>query len=332
MVLTGDTCADPRQLTFNASGVATFAGDNSNYASDDQGSCGDSRDAVFRFTLTSAATVDISATGASAWHVRTNCQSSATELGCSSTNQPLALAAGTYFVWVEAQSAYSLSVRRLNGDDCSTAEPILNGTDTTQLNAALDMSFTPTVPSNSCGVSGPDRAYRFSISSERSFQAQLTNTSGVMLTLILQRVSGLDCTAATEVTCGTTVTANSLPPGDYLLWVKGASYGSYRLNASLMSPNQPCNVNTQNCVSASDGCYVGMSGTVCVPAGTKPVGAACVAPNECMRGAQCFSAPNGSPICHEFCNVNGGAPLCPSGKTCGVLGGTTPPNSFGACF
>ncbi len=237
----GDTCNNPTTLSFDSTGLASFSGDNSLYANDGQGSCGDSRERIFAFVLATPTWVDVTANGLLAYHLRTSCNAPSSEEWCSSARGKRLLPAGTHYLWAEGSSAYSLQVRLLPGETCQTATDILLGGTTSTVMGTLD-GYEHQVTS-SCSSAGPDRAYAFTTSQPQNFTAALTQINGFAGRLVLQSLSG-DCTSATVEDCQSGTSTNtdvtlrrgSLPAGRYVLWVKGNATGSFTLTTTLSQP------------------------------------------------------------------------------------------------
>ncbi len=234
----GDNCSNPTPLSFDSTGLASFSGDNSLYANDGQGTCGDSRDRIFSFVVNTPTWVEISSAGLLAYHLRTSCNAPTSELWCASTTGKRLLQSGQYYLWAEASSVYTLQVRLLPGETCETASDILLSGTTSTVTGTLN-GYEHQVTS-SCSSSGPDRAYQFNLAQAQSFNATLSQVSGFTGRLVLQSLSG-DCTSATTVTCQSGLSANtdvtlrrgSLPAGRYVLWVKGNTTGSFTLTTTL---------------------------------------------------------------------------------------------------
>jgi hypothetical protein len=126
----GDRCADPAELTLSPSGtalVATASGDTSTLFDNAQGTCGGSAaDAVYRLQVPAAATLTAAATAGGSLqpvlYLRQGDCSSGTELGCAeaaaaggqATVGPVAVSAGTWFLWVDGiagtTGSYTLDV------------------------------------------------------------------------------------------------------------------------------------------------------------------------------------------------------------------------------
>jgi hypothetical protein len=94
-------------------------------------------------------------------------------------------------------------------------------------------------------------------------------------------------------------------------------------------PPMTCDPLLQNCVAANDGCYPGMSGAGCFPAGTIATNAPCTYSNDCQKGSACTGTA-GSTVCKQLCAFPGGSgpPACDAG-TCTRL---TSSQNVGVCL
>jgi hypothetical protein len=77
-------------------------------------------------------------------------------------------------------------------------------------------------------------------------------------------------------------------------------------------PPMTCDPLLQNCAGANEGCYPGMGGPGCFPAGTAGLNATCTYSNDCAKGSAC-SGPAGSTACKQLCAFPTGMPSCDAG-------------------
>ena len=295
----GDSCNNATPLSFDSSGLSSFSGDNALYANDGQGSCGDSRDRIFSFVLTTPTWVQVSSSGLLAYHLRTSCSLASSEEWCSSVAGKRLLQPGTHYLWAEASGIYSLQVRLLPGETCDTATPILTSGTTATVTGTLE-GYEHQVTST-CSSSGPDRAYVFTTTQTQGFAAALTQVSGFTGRLVLQSVPG-DCTTATAEGCLSAASTNTdvtlrrgaLPAGRYLLWVKGSTTGSFTLTTTLSAP-----VMGETC--ADPIALQFSSGTATATGDTSTY-----APDGTANGATCGTAGAGNELVYVFTQLVSG--------------------------
>lgn len=84
-----------------------------------------------------------------------------------------------------------------------------------------------------------------------------------------------------------------------------------------MCPPGMCDYDDQTGCMAGEGCYIGMMGPQCAPAGMGGDGATCMNINDCQAGFTCVVATMGMPgECHAMCCTIGSVVDCPSGQSC----------------
>jgi hypothetical protein len=93
-------------------------------------------------------------------------------------------------------------------------------------------------------------------------------------------------------------------------------------------PPPVCDLLTQTCTPANEGCYPNGGAGACFLSGTVAVGAGCTYSNDCGRGATCVNTTGGS-TCRTMCAHPSGTPGCDDGGTCTRLAGTT---GVGVCL
>jgi hypothetical protein len=88
---------------------------------------------------------------------------------------------------------------------------------------------------------------------------------------------------------------------------------------------QVCDLLTQDCELADQGCYPSPTHVttaekgICAQAAAGAEGATCTIANDCAEGLTCL---DGDSKCHKLCRVGGGAPACTTG-TCQAIPGST---------
>lgn len=92
-------------------------------------------------------------------------------------------------------------------------------------------------------------------------------------------------------------------------------------------PPPTCDLLTQTCASATDGCYPSNGTGVCFAAGSAGPSQPCVFSNDCQKGSTCVNTSGGA-TCRLLCAYPQGAPGCDAG-TCTRLTGTT---GIGVCI
>jgi hypothetical protein len=94
-------------------------------------------------------------------------------------------------------------------------------------------------------------------------------------------------------------------------------------NASVCG--QVCDLLTQDCAGADEGCYPSQVHVttpekgICAHAAAAVEGGSCTVANDCAEGLTCL---DGDSKCHKLCRVGGGAPACTTG-TCQMIAGDT---------
>ncbi len=264
---TGESCTGPVPLTFS-SGTTTVSGSITGRLNDSSTSfCTAANfggpDMVYSFNANGSQT--FSATllpsgfrgSLSLKGPGTSC-TTAPEFDCisgSTTNSSASLnsgtlTAGTYYLWVDAPSAssgsFSLTVNLSGGgptptgESCSSPIPLsfsLGSTGTATASGSTFSFLDDNV--TTCGGSGPDRVYVFTVSGTRTFSASLTGFSGVIMSL---EGPNSTCSSAAEIICSggsglssASIASRTLTSGTYYLWVDGfsSSNGSFSLTANL---------------------------------------------------------------------------------------------------
>ncbi|MCU0696415.1 MAG: hypothetical protein MUC96_07795 [Myxococcaceae bacterium] len=260
----GDFCLAPIVMTpisptqFTATATLTGATDEK------AASCGGAGPEVFlSFAVSTVSDVSFTITpiGGSAtpvgYIVRDTC---ADEFGCStgsSASTPVRLQPGSYRLVVDSLSSgvsgsftatvtLSTPAPRV-GDSCSNAE-VLTLTGGTASVSATTAGYADDHSSLSCSTAGPDRYYRFTLSSTSNLSAVLTPSLTGFGALYLLGPSST-CSSAFETTCRagtspgatTTLTASALAAGTYYLVVKNVSTGdgSFSLSVSASTVSVP---------------------------------------------------------------------------------------------
>jgi len=239
----GDSCSAPRAL-FASGTSATVTVTPSGLMNDSTPSCGNGAyaDVVFQFTTTSTQNFTASVTGANTLSLRTACGSVASELGCepstlnggTSTLSASHLPAGTYFLWVDAETASSATFS-LNAN--LTATPAIGES---CASGALPLSFSAghaTVSSTLVGWrddvggcnSGPDTVYFVDVTTPTTISAQLVTGLGMRGALHFMSAGdtscqvylpGNDSTCAEAFFSGEAVSKSIIASaGRYYLWV-----------------------------------------------------------------------------------------------------------------
>ena len=102
---------------------------------------------------------------------------------------------------------------------------------------------------------------------------------------------------------------NDCPYGTQCLSLDGKQYKVCSLTADQF---ETCNLLTQNCEAATDGCYWSSSTInqpVCLPAGTAENGESCTTGSDCIKGYDCIAGK----VCRKICNLTEGQePQCDS--------------------
>jgi hypothetical protein len=272
-----DSCSGQvTQLAFT-NDAAKAPGDSTWAVNDSQGTCGGAGpDVVFSFTLSAdrAATVQVVGDPSTpsyqpTFYLRRSCAdaSAGAEYGCTASTGTTAqrsyprLAAGTYYVWVDSDTAeggkFAVFVTLGTpaaapfNDFCALAAPL----DFSAGNTATVSGSTTNASDDAQGScasyysSSPDLVYSFTTTTARKVTATLTATTGWNPAIYL-RSSCAD--AATDVACNdgsTSLTSvglqvGSLPAGTYFLWVDGSSQtwsgydnGDFTLSVTLDAPD-----------------------------------------------------------------------------------------------
>ncbi|MCA2979706.1 MAG: hypothetical protein INH37_15645 [Myxococcaceae bacterium] len=256
----GETCAGPIPLSFFG-GTATASGSTSGMTNDNSSACTGSSgpDRVYSFTATAGQTLTASLTP-SGWRGHlvlqgpnsscSNMPEVACQLGSASGSvvslTASNLAAGTYFLWVDGVSgsagSFSLTAALSSGppatgDTCSDPLPLnFSGFGLATASGSTATAFNDTTAS--CGGSGPDRVYVFSVVGTRTLSAGVTGSTGFRPVVYVRSscasTADLSCMAA-SATGGTASISTTLGTGTYYLWVDGFSStsGSYTLSATL---------------------------------------------------------------------------------------------------
>lgn len=254
--LAGDLCSNAIPLPL---GVAT-PGSLMDREDDLDTSCGFRyRDIVYSFTLGARRDVTIDVNGGTTFmnaSVRPTCSDGATQLRCSNGG-PLRmrlrdLAAGTYFVIVEASRAASFTITVTDSaptvpvpvagnENCATAYvvPETGGIFTGNTTTMLD-----DVRTASCGgmAQSPDAVYRLDLTSRRRV---IASTDGSSFDTVLHMHSGM-CRSGAETACdddggdgSTSLLDRTLDPGTYFFVVDGwgmVSAGSYVFEVLVSAP------------------------------------------------------------------------------------------------
>lgn len=253
----GDSCTSPIALTLGTATVGTLADKEDDLAT----TCGFYyRDAVYTFTLASASDVTVTVDGGGRFmntSVRRGCTDSAGQLACVSGFPALArlrgLAAGTYFVIVEAPTGTGFTVRVdatpptvtvpvTGNENCATAFTIPA---TGGLFTGNTTGFINDYDMATCGSGGssPDAAFQLTLTASKHVVA---TTDGSVFDTVLFVYSGV-CTSGTDIACdddGGSVGAASLidrtfGPGTYFFIVDGfgsSSVGAYTLEVLVSDP------------------------------------------------------------------------------------------------
>ncbi|MBL8937756.1 MAG: hypothetical protein JNM69_24545, partial [Archangium sp.] len=264
----GESCTAPTPLTF-VGNSATVSGTTVGRVNDNTSSlvCTSvtGPDVVYSFTVTSGQSVTAVLTpsgsfrGALVLEGPSASCSTASEYDClagtasgATVNfSATSLAAGTYYLWVDgvsgASGTFSLSVTLsggtvASGESCSDPIPLSFSLGTTGT-ASVSGSTTTAISdrtSASCGGSGPDRVYSFTVSGTRSFSVTLTPGSGFATPVLALTGPSATCSSASELVCtGGNLTfgpiSRTLTSGTYYLWVDGfsSSSGTYSFTATL---------------------------------------------------------------------------------------------------
>jgi hypothetical protein len=259
---TGDTCSAPLPLTFSG-GSATVSGSTSGLLNDNASTCvvSSGPDVVYSFNATAgqAFAATLTPSGFQGHLVlrgsAPDC-SSATELTCqlgassgsTVTLTRSSLSAGTYYLWVDGVNggagSYSLNATLgtvSTGENCSTAIPLVFS-GTTATGSGTTSGAVSDRSSSSCGGSGGDRVYSFTVSGTRTFSLTVTPT-GTSYYPVLYVTSASQCTTTSDLRCiqgagagsTTSLTGLSLTTGTYYLWLDSfsSSTGPYSFTATL---------------------------------------------------------------------------------------------------
>ncbi|MBL8920625.1 MAG: hypothetical protein JNJ54_17300, partial [Myxococcaceae bacterium] len=269
----GDTCATAIAMTPISATQFTASASLTGAADDHSGTCGGAgSDLVFSFVVTQASDVSFAITsiGGSSTPVgylrRDDCT---TELRChtgTSTSMPVTLQPGSYRLVIDALSTTASGSFTANvvlsmpgplvGDDCSSAE-VLTVTSGAASATGETVGYNQTITTSACGSTGPDRFYRFTLSSSSNVTATVTPGSGALAGVYLlgpTTISG--CASAPELDCGeslslggsATATGTALPAGTWYVAVKNR--GSVSSPFSLSLTTTPAGVVGDSCSSA----------------------------------------------------------------------------------
>ena len=242
--LDGDTCNNPTALTFNAAGTAIYSADNTSYGNDGQGSCGDSRDHVFSFTLSESTELSFEpGSGILASHLRSTCGSSSTEQFCAGgSTTRRTLAAGTWYLWVEASGIFNFQINKVPGDSCESASTLTFSAGTATISGSL-ANYSNDFSSNSCIAGNPDRMYRFTTTAvqDLSLGSTISGTStSVSIVSLAGGCSGggdeVRCDSVGSASAGDGIRIATLPAGSYGVWVRGYLSTTYALELKLTTP------------------------------------------------------------------------------------------------
>lgn len=327
MLAKGDRCSNPIPLQFDGGLVARATADLTTAGDDYAPTCSPAAragsDLVYSFTLTQPTAVAVTATPADGGDpilsVRTEpCETSPSvlcvDLGGNTEPETLSdprLAAGTYYVVVDAYSAVSSSAVELTvtlsqatppppNDGCSGAIPL-----TFTNNVAVASGSTAAASnSNPAGATTPvcdplartgkDVVYSFTLTQPQDVvvQAAATATSDLIAVAYLRNVCA-DDTRAAELACdaeGNGVTRYGLPAGTYFVWVDSevGTSGDFELQVSL---------ETASTLPANDTCSspepVALSGT------TASITASLIGANDDETGG-CADGSNGADLLYSF--------------------------------
>jgi hypothetical protein len=262
----GESCSEPRALTF-VGGTATVAGSTAQRSADQAQTCGGSGpDEVYSFELTSNQIFTATATTSSpnfqpllALNGPSLTCAGAPSLTCTPAGISVTIASrlltpGRYYVWIDSNSTVGGSfdlVAKLStpvvsnaGESCQSPG-LLNFSNTASgLAISAGNLSTATIDStpSSCAPLGPDAVYVFSLNATRTFQATVSSSTATFRPAMYLRL-GPACVVGTEVACKVATASGgtaslgpvSLVPGSYFLWVEAAGTpgGPFTLNASL---------------------------------------------------------------------------------------------------
>jgi len=249
-----DTCATAATLAAGTSIPVSTRGAAADTDSD--GCFAEGPDIVYSFTLAvpKKVTINLTPDGTStSWtpilYVRTACDTSTSELNCTGApaGAPASLvfgtlAAGTYYLWVDGRNTskgdgtLSLTLDTpVAGESCSlpTVLDLSSGSATVAVDttASGDDGASPT-----CGGTGPDVVYSYTLATAKNIKIDLTGVSATWNSIIAVRsactdaTSELSCNRAT-VGASTSLTFPAQAAGTYYLWVDG--YSSTKGTGSL---------------------------------------------------------------------------------------------------
>jgi hypothetical protein len=253
----GESCAAPIYLPLSKPSL-TINGDTSTKADDATGTCGGSggNDALYAVQLSTPKRVSFEVTGQTAGfspvlYLRSTCDdpAAARQLACvlgaggtAKIDLPR-LAAGTHYVWVDAQAGksggYSLKVETQDpvppptNDTCASAEVLTMppggvGVITRQSDTSLARS-----DALGCGATGNDVVYTFTTNTAVALELRVTPFSGSPLKPAVYLRGAAACTSeagADQYGCSTASAAGgvaalqfpNLPAGSYSVFVDGA--------------------------------------------------------------------------------------------------------------
>lgn len=272
----GDSCLNPEPLAFSngaAGGTATVTDTTEGLFHDSYGGCGgySGGDRVYRFTTDRPLNLRASVSGASGFqpvvYLRSGsdcanasqlaCGRAATAGGTASITRS-SLPAGTYYLWVDSDSArggYTLTAQLdtpPEGESCLVPKPLVfsNGTAGGTATVTGDTSGFLEDSYAWCGTnkSEPDTVYSFTTKTTLTLDAAVSVASAdsTFKPVVYLRQSPDCATQGRELNCGlgyftdqpAHLRDHSLPPGTYFLWVDGAygTSGAYDLKANLIPP------------------------------------------------------------------------------------------------
>ncbi|HCF60169.1 MAG TPA: hypothetical protein DFS52_19505, partial [Myxococcales bacterium] len=264
-----EDCTSAQPLVFT-SGTATITGDTSSASNESSGSCGSSStqtapDLVYSFTIDpSEEPMDVRAvvtpSGWDAIIYLTDACPATSDLGCSDTFPDTVkarmLPAGTYYLWIDGYSTasgpFSLTVDLIPsppappGDNCTDAIPLLFTDGNVTVTGDTSTAYHDYRAScSSSSSTAPDLVYSFTIDAAEApmnLSAVLDSPNWdavIYLTDTCPPTGTLQCKDTPE-----TLSLNSLPAGDYYIWVDGYSTGTgnFTLEVDLtQSPPPPDN-------------------------------------------------------------------------------------------
>ncbi len=258
-----EDCTSAQPLVFT-SGTATITGDTSSASNESSGSCGSSStqtapDLVYSFTIDpSEEPMDVRAvvtpSGWDAIIYLTDACPATSDLGCSDTFPDTVkarmLPAGTYYLWIDGYSTasgpFSLTVDLIPsppappGDNCTDAIPLLFTDGNVTVTGDTSTAYHDYRAScSSSSSTAPDLVYSFTIDAAEApmnLSAVLDSPNWdavIYLTDTCPPTGTLQCKDTPE-----TLSLNSLPAGDYYIWIDGWGTGSgpFSLEVDLTPP------------------------------------------------------------------------------------------------